>query len=102
MSQETGAAKGRAVRWIEGVRRGGWVFSLLVLGLALAGEAWRAREDGIRAARQEASVVREIDRLRRENAALREELRALDSDPAYLEALLRQWKRAGPGERLVE
>jgi cell division protein FtsB len=102
MSQEIGSSKTGAARWSEGVRRGIWAVALLMLGLVLVGETWRAREDGVRASRQEASVAREIERLRKENSALRDELRALDSDPAYLEALLRRWKRAGPGERLVE
>jgi cell division protein FtsB len=102
MSQVKGLLRDRAARWSEGARRGIWALALGLLGLVLAGEAWRAREDGARASRQEASVAREIERLRKENAALREEMRALDSDPAYLEALLRRWKRAGPGERLVE
>lgn len=96
------AGKGRLTRWGEGALRGTWALALGLLGLVLAGEACRAREEGARASRQEAAVAREMGRLRRENTALRDELRALESDPAYVEALLRRWKRAGPGERLVE
>ena len=44
----------------------------------------------------------EIERLRRTNQALRDEIRALDSDPVYVESLLRRWKMIGPSERNVE
>jgi len=45
---------------------------------------------------------REIERLRRANQALRDEIRALDSDPVYVESLLRRWKMIGTSERNVE
>jgi len=102
MSLNSGAWRGWTGAWGEGLRRGLWALALGGLGLVLVWEAGRSREEGARAARQEAAVTREIERLRRENAALREELGALETDPVYVEALLRRWKRAGPGERLVE
>jgi len=99
MNPENGTRK---ARWGDAARRGMWALALGLLGLVLAGEAWRSRAEGARACRQEAAVSREIERLRRENGDLREELRSLEGDPAYVEALLRRWKRAGPGERVVE
>ena len=43
-----------------------------------------------------------MGRLRRGNQSLRDEARALESDPVYVEALLRRWKMIGPSERIVE
>jgi hypothetical protein len=53
-------------------------------------------------AREGAAMDREIGRLRGANQALRDEMRALDSDPVYVESLLRRWKMIGPSERIVE
>lgn len=53
-------------------------------------------------ARRSAALDRELERARGRGRDLREELRALDEDPLYLEALLRRWRRAGEGERVVE
>lgn len=86
----------------EGVGKGMGGAVLMGLGLLLAGEAVRARREGTQVACQEAAAAREVARLRRENTILREELRALETDPAYLEALLRRWKQAGAEERVVE
>lgn len=49
-----------------------------------------------------AALDRELERERTRNRALRDELRALEEDPVYLETLLRRWRRAGEGERVVE
>ncbi len=72
------------------------------LALALASQAAGARRERETVLRQSAAMDREIDRLRRANQALRDEARALESDPVYVEALLRRWKMIGPSERVVE
>ena len=53
-------------------------------------------------ARRAAALDRELGRAKARNRDLRDELRALEEDPVYLEALLRRWRRAGEGERVVE
>jgi cell division protein FtsB len=76
------------------------VFVTLVLVInALVGE--RGLMETLRARRQHQELVSSIDRLRAENARLREEARRLRSDPATIEALAR--KELGlikPGELL--
>ncbi len=94
-----GAAAARLAGWAS---RGALVAALALLGGVLAEGAIRSLREEACAAGREAVAAREIERLRRQNAVLREELRALETDPAYVEALLRRWKQAGPQERLVE
>ena len=64
-------------------------FVTLVLVLnALLGE--RGLMETVRARRQHAELVTAIDRMRAENARLRDEARRLRTDPATIEALARQ------------
>ena len=76
--------------------------SLAVLGLALVSVALRAGREGSEMERRSAALGREIEQVRRGNRALRDELKALETDPVYVESLLRRWRMAGPGERVVE
>lgn len=65
------------------------LFVTLVLVLnALVGD--RGLMETLRARRQHAELVLSIERLRSENARLRDEARRLHSDPATIEALARQ------------
>lgn len=79
-----------------------WVSAVALLGLTLASQAVRAGREGAELERRSVALGREIDGVRRENQALRDELRALDNDPVYVETLLRRWKMAGRGERVIE
>ena len=91
--------------WKERAGRAGAALqavSLVVLAVVLAAYALRAGREGSEMERRSAALGREIDRVRRENAGLRDELRALETDPVYVESLLRRWRMAGPGERVVE
>jgi len=76
--------------------------ALTGLGVLLAAQAAGARRESEVVAREGAAIDREIARLRRANQALRDEIRALDSDPVYVESVLRRWKRVAPSERIVE
>lgn len=65
------------------------VFVTLVLVInALVGE--RGLTETLRARKQHQELVTSIDRLRAENARLRDEARRLRSDPSTIEALARQ------------
>ena len=65
------------------------VFVTLVLVInALVGE--RGLTETLRARKQHQELVTSIERLRGENARLREEARRLRSDPSTIEALARQ------------
>jgi cell division protein FtsB len=65
------------------------VFVTLVLVInALVGE--RGLTETLRARKQHQELVSAIDRLKTENARLRDEARRLRSDPATIEALARQ------------
>jgi cell division protein FtsB len=65
------------------------VFVTLVLIVnALVGE--RGLTETLRARRQHDALVAAIDRLRSENARLREDVRLLNTDPATIESLARQ------------
>lgn len=84
-----------------------WVWlvyaALLALGLALLVGAWRAHQDAVRQQERDAVSQRDIDRLKAENDALRAEIRALEEDPVYVEAVLRERGLVrGPGEKKVE
>jgi len=76
--------------------------ALAGLAFLLAAQAANARRERETVARESATIDRDMDRLKRANQALRDEIHALDSDPVYVEALLRRWKRVGPAERVVE
>jgi hypothetical protein len=78
------------------------VAALAGLALVLAAQAAGARREREAVAREAAMMDREIERLRRTNQALHDEIRALDSDPVYVESLLRRWKMIGPSQRNVE
>ena len=62
--------------------------TLVLLINALIGE--RGLMETLRARRQHADLVASIDRMRAENARLREDARRLRSDPSAIEALARQ------------
>lgn len=79
-----------------------WAVVPGLLALALAAHAVRAGQEGSDLERRSAALAAQIERVRRENQAHRDELRALENDPVYLESLLRRWRMAGPGERVVE
>ena len=58
--------------------------------------------DSMRARKADAASTRDLDRLRRENAALRDEVRRLRSDPKAVEAVARgDLGLVRPGEILV-
>ncbi len=79
-----------------------WGAVLAVLGGLLASQAWRGRAEAAEVQRQSSALDRQIARMKGANQAMREEVRALESDPVYIESVLRRWKRAGTGERTVE
>lgn len=79
-----------------------WAVVPGLLALALAVHAVRAGREGSDLERRSAALGAQVERVRGENQALRDELRALEDDPVYLESLLRRWRMAGPGERVVE
>jgi len=102
MQLDRGLWKARAGAWLAGARNLAGAAALAGLALVLAAQAAGARRERETVAREAAVIDREIDRLRRSNQALRDEIRALDSDPVYVESLLRRWKMIGPSERNVE
>ena len=102
MQLDWGLWKGRAGTWLARVRNCAGAVALGALAFLLAAQAAGARRERESVLRESAAMDREIDRLRRGNQALRDEARALESDPVYVEALLRRWKMIGPSERNVE
>ena len=102
MQLDWGRIRIRAGEWMAGARRAAVTAGLSGLAVLLAVQAAGARREREAVAREGAALDREITRLRRSNQALRDELRALDSDPVYVESLLRRWKMVGPSERVVE
>ena len=102
MQLDWGRFRARAGAWLEGARNVAGVAALAGLAVLLAAQAAGARREREVVAREGAAIDRETARLRRANQALRDEIRALDSDPVYVEAVLRRWKRVGPSERIVE
>ena len=73
-----------------------------MLGVVLAAGAAESAREGAGLSRRSRALDAEIRRGRAANDALRQEIKALESDPVYLESLLRGWRRAGAGERVVE
>jgi cell division protein FtsB len=102
MQLDWGTVRGYAGAWLVGARNVLGVAILAGLAVALAAQAAGSRRERESVARESAAMDREIARLRKTNQALRDEIRALDSDPVYVEALLRRWKMVGPSERVVE
>lgn len=91
-----------AGEWLAKARNAAGIAALSGLALVLAAQAANARREREVVAREGAALDREIARLKRANQALRDEARALEADPVYVEALLRRWKMVGPSERVVE
>jgi cell division protein FtsB len=94
--------KARAGRWAAGAGLWAWGLVLGLLGAALVAQGGRGRGEAAELAARSAALERDLAEMRRRNQALRDEIRALETDPVYVEALLRRWKRVEPGERLVE
>ena len=102
MQLDWGRLRASAGSWLAGARTFAGAVVVAGLAVALAAQAAGSRRERETVAREGAAMDREIERLRRANQALRDEIRALDSDPVYVEALLRRWKMVGPSERIVE
>jgi hypothetical protein len=102
MQLDWGRFREPAGAWLRGARNVAGVAALAGLAVVLAAQAAGARREREIVARESAAIDREVARLRKANQALRDEIRALDSDPVYVEALIRRWKRVGPSERNVE
>jgi len=79
-----------------------WGVSVAMLGGALLVLAARAPQEIAELTRRSGDLDREIERVKRSNQGMADELHALETDPVYVEALLRRWRRAGAGERIVE
>ena len=102
MQLDWGHFQGRAAAWLSGAKTVVGSAALAGLACALVAHAAGSRREREAVAREGAALEREIGRLRQANQALRDEIRALDSDPVYVESLLRRWKMVGPSERVVE
>ena len=102
MQLDWGHFRERAGSWAIGARNLAGTAALVGLACVLAAQAAGSRREREAVAREAAAMDRDIERLRRTNQALRDEIRALDSDPVYVESLLRRWKMIGPSERNVE
>ncbi len=89
---------GRAT-WAGGAA---WGVVLLLLAAALVAQAVRSRGETESLGARVSALDREIGEMRRRNRELRVEVRALETDPVYVESVLRRWKRVGEGERPVE
>jgi hypothetical protein len=76
--------------------------SVLLLGGLLAARAADARKERAALERRHAAADRDLERARRRSRSMKDELRALEQDPAYVESLLRRWKRTAPSEKIVE
>ena len=102
MQLDWGRFRSRAGEWLKGARNVAGAAALAGLAVLLAAQAAGARREREVVAREGAAIDREIARLRRANQSLRDEIRALDSDPVYVESVLRRWKRVAPSEKIVE
>lgn len=102
MQLDWGKIRGSAGECLKVARNAAGAALLSGLAVALVVQAAGSRRERETVARESAAMDREIARLRRANQALRDEIKALDSDPVYVEALLRRWKMVGPSERVVE
>ena len=79
-----------------------WGAALGLLGLVLAVQAWRSYGEVRELSRRQAHLERRVERIKGENRALQEELKALETDPLYVESVLRGRKMVRAGERLVK
>ena len=91
-----------AGEWLACARSAVGTAALAGLAVLLAAQAAGARRERETVARESAALDRDLERMKRANQALRDEVRALEADPVYVESLLRRWKMVGPSERVVE
>src|SRR5215204_5791576 len=87
MQLDWGQFKVRAGVWLGSARSVAVAAALTGLAVLLAAQAAGARREREVVAREGAAIDRETTRLRRANQALRDEIRALDSDPVYVESV---------------
>jgi len=102
MQLDWGRFRVRAGEWLARARSIAGTAALAGLAALLAAQAAGARREREAVAREGAALDRELERMKRANQALRDEVRALEADPVYVESLLRRWKMVGPSERVVE
>ena len=94
--KEAVAAIGRPLRGVF------WTAALGLLAAVLIVQAVRAHDEVRGLDRRRDGLEREVERLRQENRSLQDELHALETDPLYVESVLRDRKMVGPGERPVK
>jgi len=94
--------KDRLAGWGRAARATLWGAVLAGLAALLAAQALASRREGLDLRRRGAALDREIEAAKRANQALRDEVRALETDPVYVESLLRRWRMAGAREQVVE
>jgi hypothetical protein len=102
MQLDWGRIRVCAGEWLAHARNTAGTAVLAGLAILLAAQAAGARREREAVAREGAALDRELERMTRANQALRDEVRALEADPVYVESLLRRWKMVGPSERVVE
>ena len=81
MQLDWGNFRTRAGEWLVGARNVAGAALVAGLAVALAAQAAGSRRERETVARESAAMDREIERLRKGNQALRDEIRAPDSDP---------------------
>jgi cell division protein FtsB len=102
MKLDWGMVRGRLGLWSGRMLRGAAALGVLVLGGLLAAKSAEARKERAGLELRHRALDREVARLERRNTELREEIRALSTDPVYVESLLRRWRYSAPSERIVE
>jgi len=89
----------RAERLAAAGGRGAGAAVFFVLAVLLILAVHRGHREAVREARTVEAVSREADRVKLENESLRREIRALESDPIYVESVLRGRSLKETGEK---
>ena len=87
---------------MKGLRTAALVGLAVGVLAVLVGAALRAHEENGRHVRRLDALDRAAEGLREDNARLRAEVKASQTDPVYVENRLRESAKAGEGEKLIE